>query len=90
MRCILFATAIVHQDYFGNLSNLTFSAGSADGNAVCAQVYIRDDQALERNQTFTVTVTSLDLAVITGRNLTIITIIDNDGELYLDNKGTVG
>ena len=45
----------------------------------CVNVNIIDDDALELNETFTVTLTTSDPAVIFDTDATTITITDNDG-----------
>ncbi len=42
-------------------------------------ISILDDDALEGNQTFTLTLTTADLEVILGNQTTVITILDDDG-----------
>lgn len=42
-------------------------------------ITITDDNALEWNQDFTLSLTSTDTDVLHGQNITVITIVDNDG-----------
>ena len=58
-----------------------FISGSPDGAMVCVNITIVDDGALEGNQTFMVTLRTLDPndAVMVAMNTTTITIMDNDG-----------
>ena len=57
---------------------LTFSS---DGNTECLNVTIMDDNALEADQTFSVTLTTSeeDVGVVNG--MTTVTITDNDSKL---------
>ena len=68
--------------------NVTFSAGSAvTGTTACANVMIIDDDALEGDHSFTVTVSNLELSpggvynglVIGTPSSATVNIIDNDG-----------
>ena len=45
----------------------------------CVNVTIEDDEALEGDETFTVTLATSDRNVVIEMNVTIITIMDNDG-----------
>jgi hypothetical protein len=56
------------------------AVGSQDGNIECVDIFIVDDGALERNETFTLEITTSDPVVLLGNNVTTITIIDNEGK----------
>ena len=43
-------------------------------------ITILEDDAVETNETFTVTLTTSDPDVMIGTNVTTVSIIDNDGE----------
>ena len=43
-------------------------------------IIILEDNALETNKTFTVTLTTSDADLMIGTNVTTVSIIDNDGE----------
>ncbi len=62
---------------------LTFSSGANDGNMECMNVTIMDDDALEANQTFSVTLTEQDNAVEVVNTMMTVTITDNDSKLRL-------
>ncbi len=61
-------------------ANLIFISGSTNDDVRCAVIYIPEDNALEGNQTFTMTLTTPDPNVLLGTDLTIVTIADNDGK----------
>ena len=68
-------------DYAATTAPLTFLPGV---NLQCASISIVDDAVLESNEDFTVQLTAQDTAAITvNLNSTDVTIIDNDGEIYL-------
>lgn len=57
-----------------------FPSGSTDGVRRCLDITILDDaDAVEGNQTFTVTLTTSDPDVLLSAVVTTITIRDNDG-----------
>ncbi len=60
-------------------SNVYFSSGSTNNDARCVSISILEDNALEDDLTFTVTLTTSDPDVVLGNYMTVITIIDNDG-----------
>ena len=69
-------------DFSGTPSNETFISGSSDGDVVCTTIMLLDDDALEGNQTFTLSIIRAlddDPGVLIGINTTIITLTDNDG-----------
>ena len=72
-------------DYTGiTMSPLTFSAGSSDDDMQCVNVSIIDDNdALEGDETFTVTLATRDSDVMIGNNQTVITISDNEGIIII-------
>ncbi len=45
-------------------------------------IFIIDDDTLEENQTFAVTLTTLDPDGILGTDTTVITVVDNDGLFF--------
>lgn len=58
---------------------LTFPTGSGDGAVQCLNISITaDGDALEEEESFTVTLTTPDLLL--GNSRTTITIIDSDGK----------
>ncbi len=72
-------TAMTSFDYVKIFSNEIFTSGSTDNATRCVDIFILDDEALEGNQAFNVTLTTLDLDVMLGTDMTTITITDNDG-----------
>ena len=67
-------------DYIGIFSSvLTFSPGSTNNAMKCTRILIVNDNALEGNQTFNVTLNALDPKVTLERRETTVIIIDNDG-----------
>ena len=59
---------------------MTFVPGSANGTLECLPMLaIIDDDALEGDQSFTLTLTTFDPNVVIQGNMTAITITDNDG-----------
>ncbi len=76
--CLLF-TAIDGSDYIRSSSEASFASGSTNNAVRCVGITILDDDALEGNQTSTVTLTTSDPDVTLGTDMTIITITDNDG-----------
>ena len=66
-------------------SHHMFASGSSDGTTECVNIMIVDDDALEGNQTFTVSLRTADTndEVMVVANLTRITIIDDDSKLTL-------
>ena len=66
-------------DYVNVSSEYIFTSGSTSNATRCADISIVDDEALEGNQTFTVSLTTSDPNVVPGTNTTTIEIVDNDG-----------
>ena len=60
------------------MAHLTFPIGA---DFLCLDVNITDDTALELEETFTVTLTTLDPDVMLDNSLILITVIDNDGKI---------
>ena len=73
------SSALVGSDYTDPRQNITFSSGSANGFAICVNISLLDDSALEGGQTFTVVLTTSDPYVITTVNTTTVMITDSDG-----------
>jgi hypothetical protein len=72
-------TAADGSDYTGDSFNTTFTSGSMYGATRCVNITILEDGALEGDQTFTVMLTTSDPNVVIGINMTVVTIMDNDG-----------
>ncbi len=72
-------TALSGSDYVYLSSDMIFTSGSTDNTVVCVDINILEDDALEGNQTFVATLTTLDLDAILGNIETTTTITDNDG-----------
>ncbi len=60
---------------------LTFSSGASDGDRECMNVTIMDDDALEADETFSVTLTTSDDDVNVVNSMTTVTITDIDSKL---------
>ena len=71
--------AIVNSDYYNHFSTEIFASGSTDGATRCVDITIIDDDSLEGDQTFTVTLSTSDPNVVIVTSRINITIIDNDG-----------
>ncbi len=61
-------------DYANMDSNLTFTYGSTNNAVRCVDITILEDDALEGDQTFTVTLTTSDPNVMLGTDMATITI----------------
>ena len=69
------------EDYNGTMTEVVFSESSMQGESVCGDIVIIDDNALECSQDFTVAIGSTTLGTITGpRSQAVITIEDNDSK----------
>ena len=68
-------------DFNSIQTDVTFSSGSPDGTTECVNISVIDDFALEVIQNFSVALTASDHGVIVGRNVTTISITDNDSKL---------
>ena len=66
-------------DYVYANVDLIFASGSGGNDTECASIPIIDDTALEGDQMFFVTLTSVDPDVMLGSNVTGVTIADSDG-----------
>ena len=66
-------------DYTSISVNQIFASGSANGTTKCVDIFVRDDETLEGNQTFTVAIATSDSNVMLGTDVTVISIVDNDG-----------
>ncbi len=76
------ASAVANRDYSTTSMMLMFPPGRStspidDSNIVCMNIAIYDDDELEQNRTFSVTLTSSHPHL--GNDLTIVTIVDDDG-----------
>ena len=67
-------------DYMHHFSAESFPPGSSDNATLCVNITIRDDSALEENETFSVTLTFSAPSVMVTNPTATITIIDNDGK----------
>ena len=71
--------ALAGFDYTSVSSAETFISASTNNAVRCISVSIVDDNALEADQTFTVTLSTPDMSVVLGTTATVVTIRDNDG-----------
>lgn len=78
-HAIILLTAMDGSDYIYISSNEFFTSGFTNGTTRCEDIIILDDNALEGNQTITVTLTTSDPDVVIGNHVITITITDNDG-----------
>ncbi len=77
-RYYYYGYATAGSDYNDTSMILTFSPGSSDGDTECMIVTIIDDDALEADQTFFVTLTTSDDDVRVSVDTMTVTITDND------------
>lgn len=66
-------------DYTSISIGQVFASGSANGTMRCVNICVQDDEALEGNQTFAVVLSTSDSNVVLGTDVTVVSIIDNDG-----------
>ena len=71
--------ALAAMDGFDYEFPQTFASGSMNGDKKCIRITLLDDSIAEEVETFALTWTTLDSRVVLDKNLTIITIFDNDG-----------
>ena len=76
---IYIIAAMAGYDFSTAFQNKVFTMGSANNSFRCSVISIIDDAALEGNQTFRVTLSTLDPNVMLGTSTTTVTILDNDG-----------
>ena len=70
-------------DYNGTMVEVIFPISSVQGDSVCANVTIIDDDALECEQNFTVFISSATLGTdISGQPQAVVSIMDNDGKCF--------
>ena len=74
-------SALDGSDYTMLTMDVLFSAGADNMRTECVNISITNDSLLERNETFTVQLTSADLDVLTPDNMTYITITSEDGKM---------
>ena len=60
-------------------STLVFPDGSNNGDIQCIDIVITDDEILERNEVFTVSLNAVTQNVMAVNAMTAVTIIDDDG-----------
>ena len=77
---ILVPAARDDQDYIGVSMNFVFIAGSSNGSMKCTNVIIIDDNVVETNEIFTITLDKpiASSFVALGNNVTGVTITDTD------------
>ena len=73
--------ALSDSDYASFSSTKIFPIGSSNGATQCMNIKILDDNVLEANEYFTVTLGTIDSDLALGIAIGIITITDNDSEL---------
>ena len=79
-QCIFYFhyAALSGFNYIAALYVLTFTSGSRNGDTKCADITILDNDVLERDKTFSVTLTVQNPRVILRNTISIITITDNE------------
>ena len=78
--CLLIITA-AGMDYNGAMIEVIFPISSVQGDSVCTDVIIIDDDALECEQDFTVFISSATLGTDTSiQPQAVVSIVDNDGK----------
>ena len=82
-----FSTALADSDYIAASMNITFTSGSPVGNMVCFNVTIIDDNVIENDEAFTVTLSLLSTGEQIGQ--TTITIIHDEGNYDGHHLGIV-
>ena len=71
---------VAGMDYNGTIVEVVFPISSVQGDSVCANVTIIDDDVLECREDFTVFVSSATLGTdILGQTQAVVSIVDNDG-----------
>ena len=78
---MLFVHHTAPGDYTTLVTELTFTADDGIGSVQCVNVTIIDDEILEPDQSFTVSLSSSD-PVVFGIDQASIVIGDNDGKKY--------
>ena len=69
------------EDYNGTMTEVVFPESSMQGETVCGDIVIIDDDALECSQDFTVAIGSTTLGTATGtQSQAVVTIEDNDSK----------
>ncbi len=68
----------MNSDYNDLSYSVVFTSGSTDNAVRCVEIPILEDNVLEGNQTFTVTLDSSDPGALLGTLSKTITITDND------------
>ena len=76
-NCVSTDTAQSSSDYILDTPAITFSAEST--NTECADITIIDDEVLEEEETFTVTIDVITPGVTEGNTVTTFTIRDDEG-----------
>ena len=68
-------------DYNGTMTEVVFPESTMQGETVCGDIIIIDDDVLECSQDFTVAIGSTTLGTVTGpQSQAVITIEDNDSK----------
>ena len=78
LSILVYNLATAQSDYTSVSSNRVFTSGSTDNDTRCVNITVEDDEALEGDETFTVTLTTSHPNVIIGQVMTTVTIMDND------------
>jgi hypothetical protein len=73
-------------DYTSISSEEVFLSGSIDGSDECVDITLLPEDPMERDETFTVTLTTTDPDVTLGTSVITITIDNDDCEYSINNK----
>ena len=76
----IFSFAVEGQDYDGATASVTFPTSSSCGATACANINIRNDEALECTQEFSVAITSSSLPTLIINSQSSATITINGDE----------
>ena len=77
--CFLIFSSAAGSDYTDISVSLTFLPGSVPGVQECTQIEIIDDQLVESNEAFTISLSSTDTEINLAPGNGSVTILDNDG-----------
>ena len=75
----VFLAALVDIDYVSVFSEESFAAGSMNGSEQCIEIVLLNDFILDGNINFTVTLNSSDPDVLLGNSVTVVTLVDTEG-----------
>ena len=80
--------ALAGSDFINIMSDEVFPSESDIDAEVCVDITLLPEDPLERDEIFTVLLTTTDPDVILGINMTTITIDNDDGKVVISVMGT--